>query len=180
MIRSTLRGLAAASLVLALTSSVAAAQMAEPRFGVKAGIALPTGDFGDVAGLGLHLGGHFSLPLQNAFSLRLDAEYATYGGEDNTGLDNVSLFGGMANLVYRMQTQSELKPYFLGGVGMYNARFEATGGGSASEADFAFNVGVGYDFKLGGSQLFTELRYLSVQTDGGATGMMPIVLGLRF
>jgi hypothetical protein len=41
-------------------------------------------------------------------------------------------------------------------------------------------VGVGYDFKLGNSNLFTELRFLSIQSEGSATNTLPIVIGLRF
>jgi opacity protein-like surface antigen len=169
----------AASLLL-VTATAAQAQMAESRFGAKVGIALPMGDFGDVAGLGFHLGGHMSIPLQGKLGLRVDVDYGRYGGEDGSAVDNVSLLGGVANLVYRMETSSELKPYLLGGIGFYNTTVEGTGGGSNDASDLAFNVGVGYDFKFGNSNLFTELRFLSIQSDGSSTTTLPIVIGLRF
>lgn len=171
--------LAAASLLVA-TAASSQAQMTESRFGAKAGIALPMGDFGDVAGLGFHLGGQLSLPLQGKLGLRVDLDYGRYGGEDGTGLDNVSLLGGVANLVYRMETGSELKPYLLGGIGLYNSKFEGVGGGLTDETDLALNIGIGYDFRFGSSDLFTELRFLSVQTDGSSLNALPIVIGLRF
>jgi opacity protein-like surface antigen len=179
MIRSTLRVLATASL-LVVAASTAKAQVAESRFGLKAGIALPMGDFGDFAGLGFHVGGHLSIPLQGQIALRFDADYGRYEGENGIIVDNVSLLGGMANLVFNLQTQSELKPYLLGGVGFYNVTLTGNGGGSADDSALAFNVGIGYDFNLGGSKLFTELRYLSIQNEGGSTNTLPIVLGLRF
>ena len=80
--RTALRGFAAATLLVVLTSSAANAQMTESRFGVKAGIALPMGDFGDAAELGFHLGGHLSLPIQGALALRFDADYGRYAGAD--------------------------------------------------------------------------------------------------
>ncbi|MBP7550485.1 MAG: porin family protein [Gemmatimonadaceae bacterium] len=170
---------AAASLLL-VSATVSQAQMAESRIGAKAGVALPMGDFGDAVGLGFHLGGHLALPLQGKLALRFDVDYGRYSGEDGFGIDNVSLLGGVANLVYRMETSSELKPYLLGGIGFYNTTIEGNGGGSADESNLAFNAGIGYDFKFGNSNLFTELRFLSIQTDGSSTTTLPIVIGLRF
>ncbi len=172
------KAVVAASLML-VTATASQAQMTESRFGAKAGIALPMGDFGDAVGLGFHLGGHLTMPLQGKLALRVDVDYGRYGGEDGTGIDNVSLLGGVANLVYRMETGSELKPYLLGGIGFYNTSIEGNGGGSADESDLAFNVGIGYDFKFGNSNLFTELRYLSIQSDGSSINTLPIVIGLR-
>lgn len=174
-VRSTM--LATALVFAASTAQAQAA--AESRFGVKAGIALPMGDFADAAGLGFHVGGHVGIPLKNALSLRIDADYGRYSGEDDLGIDNASLLGGVVNLVYKIETQSELKPYILGGLGFYNWKFEG-GGVTVDDSDLAFNVGVGYDFKMGGKSLFTELRFLSVQTDGDALNTLPIVIGLRF
>lgn len=179
MIRSTLRGLAAATALVVLVSSTATAQDAT-RFGLKAGISLPMGDFGDAVGLGIHAGGHWNLPIGNKLGLRLDADYGRYSGEDGTTVDNVSVLGGIANLVYNMEPMGAMKPYFFGGLGFYNWTVNGTGGGSFDESDLAFNVGVGYDFKLGNANLFTELRFLSIQSEGDATNMLPIVIGLRF
>ena len=89
------------------------------------------------------------------------------------------LLGAVANIVLPIKTTSELKPYVYGGLGMYQWTMNGTGG-SLDETDLAFNVGVGYDFKLGNSNLFTELRFLSIQSEGSATNTLPIVIGLRF
>lgn len=181
MLRTTLRGLVAATLLLAAVSATAQAQESPAsRFGLKAGISLPMGDFGDGADMGFHLGGHFGLPLSGALSLRIDGDYGRYGGADGTGIDNVSMFGGVANLMYRMTTESQLKPYFFGGLGFYNTTMNFDDGTSGDSSDLAFNFGVGYDFTLGNSKLFTELRYLSIQGDGGSLDALPIVIGIRF
>ena len=84
-VRSTM--LATALVFAASTAQAQAA--AESRFGVKAGIALPMGDFADGAGLGFHVGGHVGIPLKNALSLRIDADYGRYSGEEDVGIDNV-------------------------------------------------------------------------------------------
>jgi hypothetical protein len=176
MIRSTLRGLAAATVLLVAVSSTADAQS---RFGLTAGIAMPMGDFGDAVGLGVQVGGHFQMPLGETLHLRFNGDFSNYGG-DAAGIDNVRLLGAVANIVLPIKTSSELKPYVYGGLGMYQWTVNGTGGGSFDETDLAFNVGVGYDFKLGNSNLFTELRFLSIQSEGSATNTMPIVIGLRF
>ncbi len=178
MIGLTLRSLATATVLVAAVSTAAEAQMESPtRFGVKAGIALPMGDFGDNAGLGIHVGGHLGMPLSGMFGLRFDADYGRYAGEGV--VDNFTLLGGVANLMMNIETESAFKPYLLAGLGFYNLKAEA-GGFESDVSELAFNVGAGYNFTLGNSNMFTELRFLSIQTDFTATNTLPIVIGLRF
>ena len=177
MIRTVLRGLAAsAALLLVVTASANAQMESSSRFGLSAGVALPMGDFGDVAGLGIHVGGHLQMPLGEKLKLRLNGDFGTYGG-DVTGLDNITLLGGVANLLMPITTTSALKPYLLGGLGFYQWTVNGTGGGSADQSDLAFNVGAGYDW---GKNFFTEIRFLSIQSAGSATNTLPITVGLRF
>jgi opacity protein-like surface antigen len=91
----------------------------------------------------------------------------------------VTVLGGVANLVFDIESESALDPYILGGLGYYNLKVNSTGG-SADESNLAFNVGAGFNFMMGNANLFTEIRYLSIQTDGDATNMLPIVIGIRF
>jgi opacity protein-like surface antigen len=176
MIQRSLRGLVAATVLVAAVSTAAEAQASSAsRFGLSAGVALPMGDFGDFVGLGFQIGGHLQMPLGSTLKLRINADWGRYGG-DVPGLDNATLLGGMANLVLPITTTSDLKPYIFGGLGFYQYEFSP---GGSSESDMAFNVGVGYDFTLGNSKLFTEIRYLSIQSDP-AINTLPIVIGLRF
>lgn len=179
MISRSLRGLVAATVLVAGVATVAEAQMETPsRFGIKAGVALPMGDFGDAAGLGIHAGAHLGFGMTENLGLRFDVDYGYYSG-DATGLDNVTLLGGVANLVLDIPTESGFQPYVFGGLGMYNWKFEGSGA-SVDDSDLAFNVGAGYDFTMGSQSWFAELRYLSIQTDGDALNTLPIVIGLRF
>lgn len=177
MIRTILRGLAAAAVLLLAVTTTASAQMeSSSRFGVNAGVALPMGDFGDNAELGFHLGGHIQLPLGETLKLRVNGDFGRYGLSD--GIDGSwTLLGGVANIVLPITTSSALKPYVFGGVGMYNWKLDIDGIGSTDDTKLAFNIGAGYDF---GKNLFTELRFLSIQTDGDALNTLPIVIGLRF
>jgi Outer membrane protein beta-barrel domain len=176
-----LRGLAAATvLVVAVSSSADAQAASSSRFGLNGGVSLPMGDFGDIAGLGFHIGGHFQAPINDKLHFRANLDLGRYGGDDDFGVDNVMIMGAVANLVLPINTESALKPYLFGGLGFYNWKIEGTGGGSADDSDLAFNIGAGYDFKWGTKSMFTELRYLSILSEGDATNMIPIVIGIRF
>lgn len=180
MIARSLRGLMAATVLVAAVSTAAEAQMdSSPRFGINAGVALPMGDFGDLVGLGIHAGAHLTLPLSGNLGLRINGDYGRYGG-DVTGLDNATLLGGVANLVYNIQTESAFDPYIFGGLGFYNWKFNGTGGSSFDDSDLAFNFGAGYNFMMGNSKLFAEIRYLSIQSPSESLNTLPIVIGLRF
>ncbi len=177
MIRSTFRGIVSAAALLLVVSVSADAQMSSSsRFGVNGGVAMPMGDFGDVVGLGFHLGGHVQMPLGETFKLRINGDFGSYGG-DVAGLDNATLLGAVANVILPITTTSAFKPYILGGLGFYQAKFNANGGGSVDDSALAFNVGGGYDF---GKNFFTEIRFLSIQTDGSSITSLPVTIGLRF
>lgn len=173
------RGLLAATVLVAAVAPAASAQMYQSsRFGVKAGVGFPMDDLDDVADMGWHAGVHVNLPIgTGAVAVRVDGDYGRYDGE---GLvDNVTLIGGMANLVLNAGSRSGWTPYAFGGVGMYNAKVES-GPLETDDTEFAYNLGVGFDFGMGGASLFVEGRWLSIQTEGDATNTIPVVLGLRF
>ncbi len=180
MFARALRGVAAATVLVVAASSSADAQAASSsRFGVNGGVSLPMGDFGDAVGLGFHVGGHFQKAINDKLHFRANLELGRYGGDDDTPIDNVMIMGAVANLVLPINTQSALKPYLLGGLGFYNWSV-STDLGDNDESDLAFNIGAGYDFKWGSKSMFTELRYLSILSEGEATNMLPIVIGIRF
>jgi hypothetical protein len=176
MIGRTVRGLVAATVLVAGVASVSEAQVSTtPKFGINAGVALPMGDFGDVAGLGIHAGAHLGMGLGTSgmWALRFAVDYGNYSGEDP--FDNSTLLGGMANIVMNINTESAWKPYLIGGLGYYN--YDISG---FDDSDLAFQIGAGYNFMMGNSNLFTEVRFVSIQTDGDALNTLPIVIGLRF
>lgn len=181
MFARSVRAAAAALALVAATSVVAEAQDTKG-FGVTAGLALPTGDLADPgeAGLGFTVGGQYSMPLQNALGLRFNVDYTRFG-VDAAGFDgSYSNLGGMANLVYNLNTGTGLKPYLFGGLGYGNFTADIDGFGSNSEAGLAFNIGAGYNFQMSGRNLFAEIRYVSQDVDGDNVTYLPIVIGLRF
>ncbi len=172
----SIRGLVAATLLVAAAATVAEAQMqSASRFGISAGISSPMGDFGDFADLGFIVGGQFSTGLGEKLTLRINVDFSSYGAS-SPGSGDVTLIGGIANIVLPITTQSELKPYVLGGVGMVNAKAD----GSDSRTELAFNGGIGFNFNMANRVWFTEVKFVSVQTDGSSTTYLPVVLGLKF
>lgn len=174
MIARALRGLAAATVLLAAVSAVADAQAATPaRFAVYAGVGMPMGDFGNGFDMGIHAGGSWQRGLGKTASLRVNADFGTYGA--SSGVDaSIRMLGGMVNAVMPAG-----KAYVLGGLGMVNTSVDV-GGLSASSTDLAFNVGGGMNFALGTKSAFVEARYLSIQGDGGSLNTLPITFGIRF
>jgi opacity protein-like surface antigen len=179
MIARTLRGLVAATLLLAVTTAAEAQMESSSRFGISAGISSPMGDFGDAAELGFTVGGQWSRALGETLKLRINVDLSRYGlpsGVDGSWM----LIGGMANIVYPFATESNMKPYVLGGVGMTNAKVDITGFGEESSTELAFNGGVGYEFSAGSRAWFVEVKYVSVQMDGGSLNYLPVTIGLKF
>lgn len=179
MIVRTLRGLVAATLLLTAVAATAEAQAASPRFGFNAGIGLPMGDFDDAAEMGFHAGFQWQTGLTESLDLRLNADFGRYGLP--SGIDGEwTLIGGMANIVAGFGGSGNLKPYVLAGLGMYNAKVNIDGFGSEDETKLGFNVGAGFNFMAGSLNMFTEAKFVSIQTSGDALNTLPIVIGFRF
>ena len=96
MIARSIRGLFAATALMTVAATGVQAQEATKGIGATAGVALPMGDFGDIAGLGFHIGGQYAMPLQNALGLRFNLDYGRYGLENNVD-GNTSLLGGVVD-----------------------------------------------------------------------------------
>lgn len=179
MFARTLRGVLAATALVAAVSTAAEAQQASKGLGVYGGIALPMGDFGDAAELGFQLGGQFAIPMQGPLGLRFNADWSRFGLPDNVD-GSWTLLGAMANLTYDIGTDTGFHPYLLGGLGFYQYKLDVDGLGSADDSDLAFNIGAGYHFNAGNSKLFAEIRYVSIMAEGDALTMLPVTIGIRF
>ena len=100
---------------------------------------------------------------------------------------NVNLVGASANLVLPL-TQSIVKPYVIGGGGVYRRRVAQDIGGTLDEfrslrdtqTDVGYNGGVGLSIGGMGPSLFIEARYVSVATSPDRTKFVPVVIGFSF
>ena len=153
--------------------------------GIAAGATVPTGDFADAYGTGFNIMGTLGFqPAAMPVGVRFDLMYHSLPGEDLGGvieLDDLNIIAGSANAILTVSNSGGVRPYLIGGIGMYRA----DGGGDEASTDFGINGGAGLEFGLAGFSTFLEARYHSVfiddeGTDLGNLNLIPIVFGLRF
>jgi opacity protein-like surface antigen len=195
----------ARALVLASTvaTATAAAQSVTPYYGVGVGATVPTGDFhADQNGDGFNAGWHglalvgFNLPKvpvglrvegaynQNPANDRLKAAVSALTGAPADG--KTKLLGGNVDVTSQFGISSRAKAYVLGGIGIENVKVSITSRGVAnetSETKFAWNVGAGLTYSIGGAALFLEARYFKAAdpyAGGFKIAFFPITAGIRF
>jgi hypothetical protein len=191
MLRKTLYGMLAVSLLL-VSASTASAQFANPiRFNVHAGASLPVGDFAasddptteGFAELGFRVGAGLEIrPALMPVGLRFDGAY------DRMGIEGADAAWSIWNLTANAVLAPTASPlYFIGGIGFYST--DLTGedviGDPDAETDFGFNLGAGFSLPLTGFSTFIEARWHSISVDEDAFGFgsinyIPIVFGIRF
>ena len=187
---------------LAAAATPLAAQKAGLGFGASIGANVPNGKFADGAQTGLVVNGFagygtgkFGLrgelfwsrsDLDNAFIRKLgNSVLPSDVPGDVTG--NVDLVGAVANLVLPL-SQSTIKPYVIGGLGVYRRRVAQDISGTVDEfrsledtqTDLGYNGGVGISIGGLGPSLFIEARYVSVATSPDRTKFVQVVLGCTF
>ena len=153
--------------------------------GIAAGATVPTGDFADAYGTGFNVMGTLGFqPAALPVGVRFDVMYHSLPGEDLGGvieLEDLNIIAGSANAILTVSNAGGVRPYLIGGIGMYRA----DGGGDETSTDFGINGGAGLEFGLAGFSTFLEARYHRVfiddeGTDVGNLNLIPIVFGLRF
>ena len=182
--------LAVALAGVALTTATLAAQDAgaRPTFGVSAGASLPTGDFGDLYKGGYTVGAHLGLrPAASPLGFRLEGTFNQHDYKP-TSAGNVQLnvLGLLANVIAGAAGAPDaLRPYAIGGAGLYNLRSKLAGETSSS-TKFGLNGGAGIELPLSGIGVFVEARYHYVFSDSDDDGFgfnaafIPISVGIRF
>jgi opacity protein-like surface antigen len=178
---STLRIAAALAGVVLASSSLAAQAGSRPTFGVSGGIAFPTGDFGDAFKSGYDIAANLGFqPATLPVGLRIEGMYNRFDLKDNQrfeGHTNILALTGNAVLAGRSSTEGSVRPYAIGGIGVYNSKASGT---DASDTNFGLNIGAGLELPLSGITTFIEARYHHVFSDPGSFGLIPVVVGVKF
>ncbi len=170
----------ALALAAGLSTSALEAQ-SKLSFGAGGGLTLPLGDFGDAAKLGWHgmaLVGY--QPAASKIGFRGDIMYGSHGLEQ--GVDgSFKLAGAMASITYAFQSKGSIKPYVLGGVGLFNAKIDIDNFGSDDETKLAVGGGFGIKFRAGSdASFFAEGRFVNVFTSDNSTNFIPLTFGIQF
>lgn len=182
--------------------------------GAGLGRTIPVGSYhADASGDGFNggwLGGvlaSFPLPfLRGRLACRLDVGYTSNAGNDQLTADLTTrvgqptsevttLVGGTVNLVYAARPAARLRPYVLGGAGLYHVSISLSSTSVASAGfpavpiasdntgtELAWNLGAGLTYRLSAVALFLETRYSHVAGLPGFAGMtfVPVRLGFLF
>ena len=172
-------GLTVAALALSALAFAPGAN-AQARFGIAAGLAVPTGDFGDIVKSGFNVEGTVEFrPATMPFGLRGDLTYNRFSvDEDNTGEEgSISLFGGALNAIFQMQGISAT-PYLLVGPTITNISFDVDGADIDSETKVGAQGGVGVKFPLSGFTSKVEAKFQTIFTDDENTNLFVINFGI--
>jgi opacity protein-like surface antigen len=184
-------GLTVAALVLGATVFAAGAD-AQARVGIAAGLAAPTGDFGDFANSGYHIEGSVEFrPATMPFGIRADIFYNNFGFSDElqSDLDSDGSFrgiGGALSAVFQMSGVSA-SPYLVVGPSVTNLDTDIDDSSieTDSETKFGLQAGGGVKFPLSGFTSKLEARYNHVFSDDEDTGFpdvsyFTVTFGLLF
>jgi hypothetical protein len=148
------------------------------RFGVGGGLTLPMGNYADVDKTGWHVMGLIQFPIsQSPIHARFDAMYGQTSHKSGgvLGSGNTTLTGATGDILYHLGNRaSTVRPYVLGGLGVFNV------GNGSSTTKFAFGAGGGILFSIGTMHAFLEGRYMSIQRSGSSLTFLPVTLGLMF
>ena len=154
-------------------------------FGAGGGLTLPIGNFGDGSKMGWHALGLAQMQLPNSpIHLRADLMYGRNAFKSPVD-GHTGLLGGTVGVLYHFgDPAGSMRPYVLGGLGIYNVKSEVTVGTttvSGSSTKLAFGLGGGVLFQLGATMHgFAEARYMSIQASGGSLAFIPITFGVMF
>ena len=164
-------------------AGIAAAQAPSVRFGLGGGAIVPVGDYNKADKIGWHGLGmvQFGLPALPV-EIRVDGLYGHTTHKDMSGAavpGSTKLYGGLANVVYSIGPDVMMRPYVLGGIGIYHVTVDVPGT-TGDETRFAFGVGGGVSVGAGRARLFVEGRFVSVRESGGSTSFVPITAGVTF
>lgn len=150
--------------------------------GISAGAAVPMGKLSDTHSTGfntmlsLGFGGGEEIPV----SLRFDGAYTKFNGNTTNGItaSSIRIWSGGVNAIASIPGGEVIRPYILGGGGVFNMKSSATG--ATSSTDFGVTGGVGVGLDLSGFNTFAEARIHHIFTANGATRYAPIVFGILF
>jgi hypothetical protein len=167
-------------LALVLGATVLRAQGAE--FAVGAGLSIPLGNFDDVVKIGWQGAGAVSFAPRNLpVGIQVDATFSRFSGEKPLDISNQLIYG-TADAVYKFPSSedSKLRPYLIGGLGIYHSKETGSDALSGSSTKFGINAGAGFDFLAGGARLFVEGRFHNVFVAGPNVEFFPLNVGVRF
>lgn len=185
----SLSSLFALSLGLTATLAAASAGTAEAdatkTLGIDGGIALPTGDWGDVAGVGFGALARLEMPLQAKLTLTARAGYLQHTSQDgdqgDTSTSEIPFFGGARYTFSGGDPAGEAgkaaEIYGAAELGLVISRFsvDVEGGESMSESNTNLGMTLGAGYRTGKLDLRANLLFPDIGELGDVMGVMATV-----
>ena len=178
--RGITKGVLSIGLSLGLGATVLSAQT-PVQFGLGGGVSVPSGSFSN----GLKTGWHGTalvqfMPATSPVGFRVDGSYNQMKFDGGGG--KFQVIDGTANAVYefKVSPETKIRPYLIGGGGVYNLKSKPDVGGSASQTKFGINGGAGFNFGSSATSFFVEGRFHNVFVTGSDFHYIPITAGVRF
>lgn len=161
---------------LALLLLLPSATAAQLRILAGAGVTNPMGDLNDATDVGWHATGGVKLSIATIpVSLQADGTYHSFG-EQGTN-PQTSILAGALSLVVPFPGVG-LRPYVLGGVGLYRTSLDVDG--LDPESDTGIHGAFGVDIGAVGFGGYAEVRGTVVDTEGsGNRWFVSATLGVR-
>ena len=113
-----MRRLIAPILLMMMFPAVLAGQYTARPFTMFAGLAVATGGYG----LGIQLGGSFTVPISSAVGLRLDGGFQHFRGPsvtDSPERSSIDVLSGTASIAVFDPSNSKRRPTWIAGAGLY-------------------------------------------------------------
>jgi len=157
---------------------------------VQGGIAIPTGDFGDAAGMGFGGSTTFMYEVSPMLHITGSIGYTTWGPKEDLpdgfdySLSTIPVLVGAKYVLgkgnFLPYVSAELGMHFLSSkvkVTIFGQTFES----SDSEAKFGFAPGAGFFFAFSPkTMLDVNLKYNIITTEGSSTSYLGINAGVAF
>jgi hypothetical protein len=178
--------LSAFALVATLVCSTSASAK-DMSWSIYGGMSNPTGEGSPDGSFGVRANGFYmTTPV---IGVGAEVGYHKFGTmeEDLGGGNTMSFSSNVWQFTPAVKAQGvtgTVRPYGIGGLGMYSMKgtLEMTGFPSESETstDFGFNLGAGAEFGTGPTTFGVEARWHSIATEGESTDMISFMGGINF
>jgi opacity protein-like surface antigen len=175
----------------ALVPAIVGAQDSKPiSVGVMGGLSLPMGDLADGVESGYNITGNiYFRPGSSKLTFRGDVGYESFSAKGSNSiagfdLNVLSVTGNVLFPLGSAVAEGGIRPYLIGGGGLYRSTAEGTGAASGFDTDATNDLGIavggGVEFKLAGFSTFAEARFVNVFGDGDSARWVPVTFGIRF
>jgi hypothetical protein len=168
--------------ILAVVVLAPATAHAQGVFSLGIGPSFPVGNLGSYSSTGFNVLGAFQFAIPyTPIAVRFDGAYDQFSYDHIPG--NAHVYSGTANAVYSFRG-SVIRPYVIGGVGLYHApHIETMNGNIITASDYATGINGGVGARIGGVAglgFFTEFRFHYVFTPQDHADFFPLTFGVTF